>query len=93
LARNSKKKIIHALWKCHDIDSLEASPILVYNCATVGRAGEAAFSSWRTAFYDYDECTAVLYYPTPKVTSAKHITLYNDGEFYELDAFFHFSCY
>jgi len=93
IGRKLLQKIIHALWKCHDIDSLEAAPILVYNYATVGRAGEAAFSSWRTAFYDYDECAAVLYCPMPKVTSAKHITLYNDGEYYELDAYFHLSCY
>jgi hypothetical protein len=63
------------------------------NFVTVGRAGEAAFTSWKSTFYDSEDDALVLYSPMPKVMSAKHITLYNNSVDFELDPYFHLACY
>jgi len=91
--RKLLKKIIQSLWKSHDIDSLESCAIILINFVTVGRAGEAAFTSWKSTFYDSEDDALVLYSPMPKVMSAKHITLYNDSIDFELDPYFHLACY
>jgi hypothetical protein len=59
------------------------------NFVTVGRADEAAFTSWKSTFYDSEDGALVLYSPMPKVMSAKHITLYNDSIDFEFDPYFH----
>ncbi len=59
----------------------------MYNFATVRRAREAAFSSWKTKFYNHDDSSAVLYCPIA------HISLYNDKYTFELDPYFNLDCY
>lgn len=76
-----------------DNDTWECCAVLVINFVTVGRAGEAAFTSWKSTFYDREENALVLYSPMPKVLSAKHITLYNDALDFELDPYFHLALY
>ena len=61
-------------------DSLESCTIILINFVTVGSAGETAFASWKSTFYDSEEDALVLFSPVPKVMSGKHTTLYNDSK-------------
>jgi len=87
------RKVVEALLKLGDLDSLETCAVLVYNYATVGRAGEAALSSWKNAFYNHDDSSAVLYCPMAKVSTAKQLSLYNDSKLFQLDPYFLTPCY
>jgi hypothetical protein len=93
IGRTLLKRVINSLLQFEDIDSLESCSILAYNFVTVGRAGEAALSSWKSASYSEDACNVVLYCPMSKVMSAKRISLYNDAESFQLDPYFNLAIY
>jgi len=93
MGRHLLKELIRNLMKSDDLDVLEACSVLVYNFLTVGRAGEASFSSWKSTFYHYDVNSAVFYCPMAKVQNAKTTSIFNDALYYQLDPYFHFACY
>jgi hypothetical protein len=94
IGRKLLKEVIQTLWRHHqDDDTWECCAVLAVDFVTVGRAGEAAFTSWKSMFYDTEEEALVLYSPMPKVLSAKHITLYNDAHDFKLDPYFHLATY
>jgi hypothetical protein len=94
VGRSLLQNMIESLSKLGDQDSLEVCAfLLVFNFVTVGRAAEAALSSWNAAFYHINDSCAVLYCPMAKVNTAKRLSMYNDAKLFQLDPYFLVSCY
>jgi hypothetical protein len=93
IGRTLLRKIADYLLRQNTVESIEKCFTLVMTFAAVGRAEEAAHSSWNHCNWDFDQENVFLDWPEEKTSKYKLMTFVCDRQYFEIDFYFTLACY
>jgi hypothetical protein len=93
IGRNLMKSSAKHLWRKNSIKAFKNVFVLILTWLSIGRAGEAAKSSWKGLSYDFDSTALGLVWNELKTSKQVDMTFHCDKDCPEMDIFLNLAAY